>query len=133
MSIPLYTFNYFDPDTSVALGTVIGKNAQGISLLRGAIAGVKAIFGGKASDIEKKVQDATDGAKTDFYQQLRKEFPNATSVVGLNIQVSEMEGFIIVLMSGTAIGSKRSGGSKTYKKNGKRSKTNKNKKRKYKY
>jgi len=109
--IPLYTFNYFDPSTSTTLGTVIGKHAEAISLVRGAIAGIKSWFGGKASEIEKKVTDATEGAKNDFYKQLNKEYPNATSVVGVNIQVCEMGGFIIIMITGTAIGNKSSGGS----------------------
>ena len=94
-----------------------------MSVPRGAIAGIKAIFGGKASEIEKKVQDTTNGAKEDFYNELRQNYPNATSVIGLNIQVSEMGGFIIALITGTAIGNKSSGG---------RSKRNKTIKRKHK-
>lgn len=109
--VPLYTFNFFDPSKNITLGTVIGKHAESISLLRGAIAGIKAIFGGKASELEKKVSDATEGAKKDFYKQLNNEYPNADSVIGVNIQVSEMAGFIIVMITGTAIRNKSSGGS----------------------
>lgn len=109
--VPLYTFNYFDPSTSVTLGTVIGKHAEAISLVRGAIAGIKSLFGGKAGEIEKKVSDATEGAKNDLYKELNKQFPNATSVIGVNIQVCEMGGYIIILITGTAVGNKSSGGS----------------------
>lgn len=109
--VPLYTFNFFDPSTSVTLGTVIGKHAEAISLVRGAIAGIKSLFGGKASEIEKKVSDATEGAKNDLYKELSKQYPNATSVIGVNIQVCEMGGFIIIMITGTAVGNKSSGGS----------------------
>ena len=111
MSVPVYTFNYFDPEKSVALGTVVGKHAEAISLGRSVVAGVKGIFGGKASEIEKKLKDTINGAKEDIQIQLRQEFPNATSIIGLDVQLNEMGGFIIVIMSGTAIGNKTNGGS----------------------
>jgi uncharacterized protein YbjQ (UPF0145 family) len=110
MPIPLYTYNNFDPEKTVALGTVIGKHAEGISIARGAVAGIKAIFGGKASEIEKKVKDTTDGAMNDFIKQVDKEYPKATAVIGLTVQVSEMGGFIIALVTGTAISNKSSSG-----------------------
>ena len=115
MSVPLYTLNNFDPKQSVPLGIVIGKHAEAISLGRSAFAGIKGVFGGKASEIEKKVKDATNGAKEDFYKELRQNYPDATSVVGLNIQIVEMESFIICLITGTAIENKSSGGKRSNK------------------
>ena len=112
MPIPLYTYNNFDPNNDEALGTVIGKHAEAISLGRTAVAGLKGVFGGKASEIEKKLQDTINGAKEDFYKQLDKEYPNATAVIGVGTQVSEMWGFIIILMTGTAIRNTQSGGRK---------------------
>ena len=110
MPIPLYTYNNLDNEKNIPLGAVIGKHAEAISVARGAVAGIKAIFGGKASEIEKKVKDTTDGAMDDFIKQLDKEYPKATAVIGLTIQVSEMAGFIIALVTGTAIANKSSNG-----------------------
>jgi uncharacterized protein YbjQ (UPF0145 family) len=110
--VPLYTFNFFDPTKEVALGSVFAKNAQAISLGRAVVAGVKGLFGGKASELEKKVADAKEGAKSDLYAQLSKEYPSATSVIGVQYQIIEMGGFIIATIVGTPVARKSSGGVK---------------------
>lgn len=110
--VPLYTFNFFDPNKEVALGSVFAKRAEAISLLRGVVAGVKGLFGGKASELEKKVTDATEGAKSDFFAQLAKDYPTATSVIGVQLQVIEMAGFVIATLTGTPVARKSDGGSK---------------------
>ena len=120
MAIPIYTFNYFDPNTSSVLGTVIATHVEAVSLGRAIVADIKGAFGGKASEMDKKIKDTLNGAQQELLTKVKQQYPKATSVIGYRIQISEMGNgnFVVALMSGTAVGPKQKGGnskSKTYR------------------
>jgi uncharacterized protein YbjQ (UPF0145 family) len=121
MSIPLLSINYFDTQKNVPLGAVFGKRIEAISLFRGIAAGIQGLFGGKIDMVEKKIQDATDGAKADLLKQTQAMFPQARAIIGLQIQITDVgrddsNQFILVTAQGTAIAPKQSqSGGKTRK------------------
>lgn len=111
MSVQIYTTNYFDQQREQPLGAVFGRRVEAISLLRGLVAGVQGLFGGQIGPVEKKIDDGVQGAKDDLMLAVRKQFPNATSVIGLQIQISEIgrddqNQFLCFTAQGTAIGKK---------------------------
>jgi uncharacterized protein YbjQ (UPF0145 family) len=114
MAVPIYTFNYFDPNTSSVLGSIVATHVEAISVGRSIVADVKGIFGGKASEMDKKIKDTLNGAKDEFIRKTKEQFPTATSVIGYKIQITEIGNgnFIAALMIGTAVGPKQKGGNK---------------------
>lgn len=111
MAIPVFSTNYFDQQREQPLGAVFGRRVEAISLLRGLVAGVQGLFGGQVGPLEKKIDDGIQGAKDDLMQAVRKQFPNASSIIGLQIQISEIgrddqNQFLCFTAQGTAIGKK---------------------------
>lgn len=122
MSIPLFSSNYFDTQKQMPLGAVFGKRIEAISLFRGLAAGIQGLFGGQIGMVEKKIQDVVEGAKADLMREIQQKFPQAQSVIGLQIQITdigrdEKNQFILATAQGTAIGAKQGfrGGAKTRK------------------
>jgi len=122
MSIPLFSRNYFDTQKQMPLGAVFGKRIEAISLFRGLAAGIQGLFGGQIGMVEKKIQDVVEGAKADLMREIQQKFPQAQSVIGLQIQITdigrdEKNQFILATAQGTAIGAKQGfrGGAKTRK------------------
>lgn len=111
MAVQLYTTNYFDQQREQPLGAVFGRRVEAISLLRGLVAGVQGLFGGQIGPVEKKIDDGIQGAKQDLLQNLQRQFPAASSVIGLQLQISEIgrddqNQFLCFTAQGTAIGKK---------------------------
>lgn len=109
MSIPLYSVQAYDNQKYTALGAVFGKRIEAISLFRGIAAGIQGLFGGKIDMVEKKIQDATEGAKADLLKQAQAVYPQAKAIVGLQIHITDVgrddsSQFILVTAQGTAIG-----------------------------
>ncbi len=122
MSIPLFSSNYFDTQKQVPLGAVFGKRIEAISLFRGFAAGIQGLFGGQIGMVEKKIQDVMEGAKADLLKEVNQKYPQAQSVIGLQIQITDVgrddkNQFILATAQGTAVGTKQSfrGGAKTRK------------------
>ncbi len=122
MSIPLFSSNYFDTQKQVPLGAVFGKRIEAISLFRGFAAGIQGLFGGQIGMVEKKIQDVMEGAKADLLKEVNQKYPQAQSVIGLQIQITDVgrddkNQFILATAQGTAVGAKQSfrGGAKTRK------------------
>lgn len=112
MSIQFYSTNYFDQQREQPLGAVFGRRVEAISLFRGFVAGVQGLFGGQISPIEKKIDDGIQGAKNNILQNLQRDFPDTTSIIGFQIQISEIgrddqNQFLCFTAQGTAIGKKR--------------------------
>ncbi len=122
MSIPLFSSNFFDTQKQVPLGAVFGKRIEAISLFRGFAAGIQGLFGGQIGMVEKKIQDVMEGAKADLLKEVNQKYPQAQSVIGLQIQITDVgrddkNQFILATAQGTAVGAKQSfrGGAKTRK------------------
>jgi uncharacterized protein YbjQ (UPF0145 family) len=122
MSIPLFSSNYFDTQKQMPLGAVFGKRIEAISLFRGFAAGIQGLFGGQIGMVEKKIQDVVEGAKADLLKDLQQKYPQAQSVIGFQIQITdigrdEKNQFILATVQGTAVGAKQGfrGGAKTRK------------------
>jgi uncharacterized protein YbjQ (UPF0145 family) len=121
MSIPYYTFNFFDPSISKELGSVITTHVEAVSLGRAVVADIKGIFGGKAGTMDKKIQDSIKGAHNKFIDEAKNKYSNVSSIIDYNVQVTEFGNgaFICSVITGTAIGprEKQRGGkkNKTYK------------------
>ena len=111
MSIQIFSTNYFDQQREQPLGAVFGRRVEAISLLRGLVAGVQGLFGGQISPVEKKIDDGVQGAKDDLILRVQRQFPNVVSIIGLQIQISEIgrddqNQFLCFTAQGTAIGKK---------------------------
>ena len=87
--IPCYTINTYDFTNEKVLGTLTANSTHTISLAREFFADVQALFGGKSPLIEKKIDDVVNSARTDFIKEVYNRYPNATSVIGLNIRLSD--------------------------------------------
>jgi uncharacterized protein YbjQ (UPF0145 family) len=88
----MYTINSFDTTKFIVLGSVVSHHVESISLLRSALADIKGIFGGKASEINKKIQDAISKCLINFEKEIKQKYNNIKSVYSLKIKVSEFGG-----------------------------------------
>jgi uncharacterized protein YbjQ (UPF0145 family) len=113
MAVPLYSLQSIDTKKYTPLGAVFGKRIEAISLFRGFAAGIQGLFGGKIGMVEKKIQDATEGAKQDLLAQTLQQYPETKAIVGLQIHITDVgrddsNQFLLVTAQGTAVGSKAS-------------------------
>jgi len=87
--IPIYTINTYDFQNEKALGILTANSVHMVSLGRHIGAVISGIFGGDSSLIEKKIQDIVDAAKEEFLKKISIQYPNATSVIGYTVIISE--------------------------------------------
>lgn len=113
MAVPLYTISTFNQQKYMPLGAIFGKRIEAISLFRGFAAGFQGLFGGQIGMVEKKIQDAMEGAKADLLKQAQLMYPQAQAVIGLQIHITDVgrddkTQFILATAQGTVIGPRES-------------------------
>ena len=86
------------------IGLVQGISVQSINVFRQFVGDVKGLFGARQKAWEKKFTKAREEAIDDMISKAKEL--NADEVIAVNIDVSELSGYIVFIADGTAIMSK---------------------------
>jgi len=107
----LSTSGTYDTSKYEVKGLATATHTEGLSLLRGAVAEVSGLFGGKSDIMNKKVNDVMDN----LIKKLKAQLGSNEKIVGLKFEFAEFgrsEGntFLSGIATGTLLTPKQKGG-----------------------
>lgn len=123
-----------DRNNYVVLGMTQGISVQSINAFRQIVGDVKGLFGGRQKNWEKKFIKARQQALEEMADNAKSM--GADEVIAVNIDVSELSGYIVFIADGTAVklrnskSKSRSGGGKSKSRSGGGSRKSKSRKSK---
>lgn len=96
----MYTSDQFDDKLWEPIDTITVTHTETVSLVRGIIAGIGGLIGGKSNTIDKKVSDLIEALKA----KVRAQVKGNQMLVGLRFQLASFGSEANVFISGTAYG-----------------------------
>lgn len=104
-NVPLATTMFYDYNRYEVIGIATSITVHAVSAFRGIGANIGALFGGKSGLLEKVFYDA----RKEAYEELSKKASLSGSdlVIGVTIDVQEMNKFFIFTAAGTMLKKKK--------------------------
>lgn len=103
--LPMATTWVYDTNKYDIIGIATSITVHAVSAFRGFGANFGALFGGKSNLLEKVFLDAREEAYADLSEKALKK--SADLIVGVTIEVQEMNHFFIFTASGTMLKKRR--------------------------